>query len=203
MKKIIFLIIRKNIILITFFILFFTSLIISTSLNNNNKFEEILLKEKESLKEEKENKAYNYFRELSEAKCAETSYSKSDIEEECNNGPSSYNRVLKYNSFSNYISSHSYHSNGLNYVTSLFVDNDSHDFGNFMNDGVGMIILYIIDGLLLICWVPLLCCWHKRCCLFGRCLYEDDCCIIFWHILTYFLAAAILSFLIVVLCFGG
>ena len=135
--------------------------------------------------------------------CATTSYSKSDIQKECNKGPSSYDRVLKYGTFLYYINSHDYHSNGLNYVTSLFVDSDSHHFGNFMNDGVGMIILYIIDGLLLIGWVPLLCCWRKRCCIFNDCLYENDCCIIFWHIFTYFWAAAIFSFLIVVLCFGG
>lgn len=134
--------------------------------------------------------------------CSTTSYSKSEIQEECNDGPSSYDRILKYNYFSSYISSHDYHSNGLNYVTSLLVDDDTHHFGNFMNDGVGMIILYIIDGLMLLGWIPLICCWKKRCCLFDDCLYESDCCVIFWHILTYFLAAAILSFLIVVLCFG-
>ena len=134
--------------------------------------------------------------------CVTTSYSKSEIQEECNDGPSSYDRILKYNYFSSYISSHDYHSNGLNYVTSLLVDDDTHHFGNFMNDGVGMIILYIIDGLMLLGWIPLICCWKKRCCLFDDCLYESDCCVIFWHILTYFLAAAILSFLIVVLCFG-
>ena len=203
MNKFCILNIRKYILLMNFFLLFFTPLIISNSLNKNNNCKEVLLTQTEGLKRGKKNKAYNSFRELSEASCATTSYSKADIQEECNDGPSSYDRILKYSSYSNYISSHSYHSNGLNYVTSLFVDSSSHHFGNFMNDGVGMIILYIIDGLLLICWIPLLCCWHKRCCLFDECLYEDDCCIIFWHILTYILAAAILSFLIVVLCFGA
>ena len=149
------------------------------------------------------NSKANYgFRSLSTETCASTSYSKSDIQDECDNGPSSYDRILKYKTFSNYISNHDYHSNGLYYVTSLLVDSDTHHFGNFMNDGVGMIILYIIDGLILLAWIPLLCCWRKRCCLFDDCLYEDDCCIIFWHILTYFLASAILSFIIVVLCFG-
>ena len=143
----------------------------------------------------------NFLRKTSTV-CATTSYSKSEIQEECNDGPSSYDRILKYNYFSSYISSHDYHSNGLNYVTSLLVDEDTHHFGNFMNDGVGMIILYIIDGLMLLGWIPLICCWYKRCCLFDDCLYQNDCCVIFWHILTYFLAAAILSFLIVVLCFG-
>jgi hypothetical protein len=149
------------------------------------------------------NKKANYdFRFLSTENCATMSYSKSDIQDECDNGPSLYDRILKYKTFSNYISNHDYHSNGLYYVTYLLVDSDTNHFGNFMNDGVGMIILYIIDGLILLAWIPLLCCWRKRCCLFDDCLYEDDCCIIFWHILTYFLAAAILSFIIVVLCFG-
>ena len=144
---------------------------------------------------------FNFFRKLSYS-CATTSYSKSDIKSECDYGPSSYDRLLQYRTFSNYISSHSYHSNGLNYVTSFFVDQDTHHYGNFMNDGVGMIILYIIFGLMIIGWIPILCCWRKRCCLFDDCIYESDCCIIFWHILTYVLAAAILSFLIVILCFG-
>ena len=139
---------------------------------------------------------------LSTTTCATTSYKKTDIQEECNDGPGSYDRILKYNTFYGYISNHDYHNNGLNYVTSLFVDSETHHFGNFMNDGVGMIILYIIDGLMLLGWIPLLCCWKKRCCLFDECLSHDDCCIIFWHILTYFLAAAMLSFIIVVLCFG-
>ena len=145
---------------------------------------------------------YNFIRLLAND-CSSTSYSKSDIEDECRYGPSSYDRILKYSSFSTYIGNHDYHSNGLNYITSLLVDSDTHHFGNFMNDGVGMIILYIIDGLILLGWIPILCCWRKRCCLFDDCLYKDDCCLIFWHILTYFLAAAILSFLIVVLCFGA
>ena len=145
---------------------------------------------------------YNFFRKLSYS-CATTSYSKSDIKSECDYGPSSYDRLLQYRTFSNYISSHSYHSNGLNYVTSFFVDQDTHHYGNFMNDGVGMIILYIIDGLMILGWIPLICCWRKRCCLFDECLYDNDSCVIFWHILTYVLAAANLSFLIVVLCFGA
>ena len=183
-----------------FFIIFiFISSINASIVNNNNKNIEkskLLIKEPSNIKE-----TYNYFRQLSYT-CASTTYRKSQIQEECNDGPSSYARVLKYNSFSRYISSNDYHTNGLNYVTSLFVDSDSHHFGNFMNDGAGMIILYIIDGLMLLGWIPILICWRKRCCIFDDCLYENDCCVIFWHILTYFLASAIFSFLIVVLCFG-
>ena len=144
---------------------------------------------------------YNFFRKLTYS-CAATSYSKSDIKEECDYGPSSFDRLLKYNTFSNYISSHSYHSNGLNYVTSKLVDDESHHFGNFMNDGVGMIILFIIAGLMFLGWIPLLCCWRKRCGLFDEYIFQNECCIIFWHILTYVLAAAILTFLIVILCYG-
>ena len=183
---------------------FFINFIIISSINasivnNNNKNikkPKQIIKEPSNIKE-----TFNYFRQLSYT-CASTTYSKSQIQEECNDGPSSYDRVLKYNSFSRYISAHDYHTNGLNYVTSLFVDSDTHHFGNFMNDGAGMIILYIIDGLMLLGWIPILICLRKRCCIFDDCLYENDCCVIFWHILTYFLAAAIFSFLIVVLCFG-
>ena len=193
----------KNLNLLIFFLLFLSIPLIVISLtNNNDNCLDISLDQKEKRKNENNIEIHNYFRELTALLCTSTSYSKADIQEECNRGPSSFDRILKYSSYSNYISSHNYHSNGLNYVTSLLVDSDSHHFGNFMNDGAGMIILYIIDGLLLLGWVPFLCCWKKRCCLFDDCLYENDCCIIFWHILTYFLAAAILSFLIVVLCFG-
>ena len=186
---------RNNILIIVLLLIISSS---KSKLNKDYKFDKNILSQKYNLNEI----GYNYFRSLTSATCATTSYDKKEIQEECEDGPNSYDRILKYTTFRNYILDHSYHSNGLNYVTSLFVDSDTHHFGNFMNDGVGMIILYIIDGLILIAWVPLLCCWRKRCCIFDECLYEDDCCIIFWHILTYFLAAAILSFIIVVLCFG-
>jgi len=190
---------RKRLLLIILFLSFF---IFSTNNILSNDQGKNLQKTLESIKEPFNIKEkYNFLRQLSYS-CATTSYSKSDIKEECDDGPSSFDRILQYNSFSNYISSHDYHSNGLYYVTSTFVDDDTHHFGNFMNDGVGIIILYIIDGLMILCWIPLICCWRKRCCLFDNCIYENDCCVIFWHILTYFLAAANLSFLIVVLCFG-
>ena len=198
---------KKNNIFLFFFIYIFFLNIVTSLEANNNKFSDNLLPQKETKKEiEKtitETEIQSFFRDLSLDICSTTSYSKSDIQVECNKGPSSYKRKLQYSSFSHYISSHSYHSNGLNYVTSWFVDSKTHHFGNFMNDGAGMIILFIIDGLLLVGWVPLLLCWKKRCCLFDDCLYEDDCCVIFWHVLTFVLAAAILSFTIVVLCFGA
>ena len=183
----------KHFLLILISFLFYsssTNCLIITNKNNNINEEYI---------DKREN--YNFFRKLSYS-CALTTYSKSEIKEECQDGPSSFDRILKYPTFSNYIANHDYHTNGLNYVTSLLVDSETHHFGNFMNDGAGMIILYIIDGLMLLGWVPIFICWRKRCCIFDDCLYGNNCCIIFWHILTYFLAAAIFSFLIVVLCFG-
>ena len=190
---------RKNILLINIVFFIFISL---TSTNLINTSENPLNKNTINTNYITKKEENNFFRYLVTNICASTTYSKSEIKEECSNGPSSYDRILKYNSYQNYISNHDYYNNGLNYITSLFVDSETHHFGNFMNDGVGMIILYIIDGLLLLGWIPLLCCWKKRCFLFGECLYEDYRCIIFWHILTYFLAASIISFLIVVLCFG-
>ena len=191
---------KKSILLILLvFIICFSQIYANQINTNKNKIKIDSISQNYNTKKERK----YYFRHLATDTCATTIYSKSDIQEECNDGPSSYDRILRYKSLVGYISNHNYHSNGLNYVTSLLVDSETHHFGNFMNDGVGMIILYIIDGLLLIGWIPLLYCWKKRCCLFGECLYEDDCCIIFWHILTYFLAAAILSFIIVVLCFGA
>jgi hypothetical protein len=187
----------KSFLLSSLFYLITISQASSQQLYNDNTFSDDNNNDKLYTKE-----TYNYLRLLA-SDCSSTSYSKSDIENECSYGPSSYDRILKYSTFSNYIGNHDYHSNGLNYVTSLLVDSSTHHFGNFMNDGVGMIILYIIDGLFLLAWIPILCCWKKRCCLFDDCLYDNDCCLIFWHILTYFLAAAILSFLIVVLCFGA
>ena len=181
--------------------LFLLSLILNAKqiIIEENKFNVLSYNEKSLVKNE-QNIRFSY---LNSSKCATTSYSKSEIQEECRNGPDSYDRILKYNSLRSYINNHDYPSNGLNYVTSLFVDDDTHHFGNFMNDCVGGIILFIIDGLLLLGWIPLLFCWKKRCCAFADCLYgeDNDCCNIFWQILTYFLAAAIFSFLIVVLCF--
>ena len=187
---------RKHFFLIVFIFISFTNSSLSDINIQNSEKSNDLIKEPLNIKE-----TYDFLRKLSYT-CATTSYSKSDIQEECSDGPSSFDRILKYRTFSNYISAHDYSSNGLNYVTSLLVDSESHHFGNFMKNGAGVIILYIISGLMLLGWIPIFICWRKRCCMFDDCLYQNNCCIIFWHILTYFLAAAILSFLIVVLCFG-
>ena len=130
---------HKNFLLIGLFYL-----IIITQINSNQSYND-----NNMINEKNDDKLYTKetykFLRLLAIDCSSTSYSKSDIEDECRYGPSSYDRILKYSTFSNYISNHDYHSNGLNYVTSLLVDSDTHHFGNFMNDGVGMIILYIID----------------------------------------------------------
>ena len=187
---------RKHFFLIVFIFISFTNSSLSDINIQNSEKSNDLIKEPLNIKE-----TYDFLRKLSYT-CATTSYSKSDIQEECSDGPSSFDRILKYRTFSNYISANDYSSNGLNYVTSLLVDSETHHFGNFMKNGAGVIILYIISGLMLLGWIPIFICWRKRCCMFDDCLYQNNCCIIFWHILTYFLAAAILSFLIVVLCFG-
>ena len=187
---------RKHFFFFLFIFISFTNSSLSDINIQNSEKSNDLIKEPLNIKE-----TYDFLRKLSYT-CATTSYSKSDIQEECSDGPSSFDRILKYRTFSNYISAHDYSSNGLNYVTSLLVDSESHHFGNFMKNGAGVIILYIISGLMLLGWIPIFICWRKRCCMFDDCLYQNNCCIIFWHILTYFLAAAILSFLIVVLCFG-
>ena len=187
---------RNHFFLIVFIFISFTNSSLSDINIQNSEKSNDLIKEPLNIKE-----TYDFLRKLSYT-CATTSYSKSDIQEECSDGPSSFDRILKYRTFSNYISANDYSSNGLNYVTSLLVDSESHHFGNFMKNGAGVIILYIISGLMLLGWIPIFICWRKRCCMFDDCLYQNNCCIIFWHILTYFLAAAILSFLIVVLCFG-
>ena len=187
---------RNHFFLIVFIFISFTNSSLSNINIQSSEKSNDLIKEPLNIKE-----TYDFLRKLSYT-CATTSYSKSDIQEECSDGPSSFDRILKYRTFSNYISANDYSSNGLNYVTSLLVDSESHHFGNFMKNGAGVIILYIISGLMLLGWIPIFICWRKRCCMFDDCLYQNNCCIIFWHILTYFLAAAILSFLIVVLCFG-
>ena len=187
---------RNHFFLIVFIFISFTNSSLSNINIQSSEKSNDLIKEPLNIKE-----TYDFLRKLSYT-CATTSYSKSDIQEECSDGPSSFDRILKYRTFSNYISANDYSSNGLNYVTSLLVDSETHHFGNFMKNGAGVIILYIISGLMLLGWIPIFICWRKRCCMFDDCLYQNNCCIIFWHILTYFLAAAILSFLIVVLCFG-
>ena len=193
--------IRKHLFLIIFYFIIFSSSINSLLSNdqnvNNNIEDEISLIEEHSNIKEK----YNFLRQLLYL-CATNSLSKSEIKEECSNGPSSYERILKYKTFSSYISNHDYYSNGLNYVTSLFVDSETHNFGNFMNEGAGIIILYIINGFMLLGWIPIFICWRYRCCIFDDCLYSNNCCVIFWHILTYFLALLVFIFLIVVLCFA-
>ena len=134
--------------------------------------------------------------------CKSASYRKSNCDYECENGLGNYKKILKYSSFSSYINDQNFNSNGLNYYTSLFVDSEYHNFANFLNDGAGMIILMAISIIIIIVWIPIIICWRFKCCIFDECTLEDECCIIFWHIITYFLSAAVLSFIIVCICFG-
>ena len=97
---------KKYFFLISFSFIIFISSINSLILNEEVKnFENQipLIKEPSNIKE-----SYNFFRQLAYS-CATTSYDKKEIQEECNDGPSSYSRVLKYNTFSSYISDFIYH----------------------------------------------------------------------------------------------
>ena len=82
---------RKRLLLMLLFFSFLFSSINSLLLNNkgiNNEKSPQSIKEPFNIKEK-----YNYFRQLSYS-CATTSYSKSDIKEECDDGPSSFDRIL-------------------------------------------------------------------------------------------------------------
>ena len=132
--------------------------------------------------------------------CTITTFSRSNVDSECENDLGNYQKILGYNSFSSYINAQSFKTSGLNYHVSLFVDSEYHDFGDFLS--IGLVILIIVAIIIILAWVPLLCCWRKRCCLYDECLVEDECCKIFWHVITYILAVIILTFLIVCVCFG-
>ena len=140
------------------------------------------------------------FLETSSTTCTATTFSRSNVDSECKSDLGNYQKVLKYNSFSSYINAQSFKTSGLNYHASLFVDSEYHDFGDFVSGGI--IILIIVAIIIILAWIPLLCCWRKRCCLYDECLVEDECCKVFWHVISYVLAAIILSFLFVCVCFG-
>ena len=103
-----------------YLIIYILITVISITKSDSIKIYENALKTNQLNQKYNINKKANYdFRFLSTENCATMSYSKSDIQDECDNGPSSYDRILKYKTFSNYIINHDYHSNGLYYVTSL------------------------------------------------------------------------------------
>lgn len=177
-----------------FFVSFIISLIFAQSTQINNKITKNQINE--SIIEKIESFSVN------SPSCTVQYYDKDGVSTECAKGPKNYNFEYKYTAFSAYINAHSYHSNGLSYVTSLFVDDEYHGFGNFMNDGAGMIILIIITGLMILAWVPMIFCWIKRFCIYDDCTNEDSCCRIFWVVITIIFWAACLSFIIVCIVFG-
>ena len=138
----------------------------------------------------------------SNQECSLLAYDNRSITKECKNGPKKETRVLKYITFDEYISSHSYKHNGLNFYSSLYVDTDYHHFWDFMDGGTIIIILFIIFLIFLIAWIPLICCWKYSCCLYNECCTDSKNLIIFWHIITYLLFGASLSFIIVCIIFA-
>ena len=134
--------------------------------------------------------------------CSLPIYDNTSIKEECILGPKKKTRILKYSNFEEYINKHNYKHNGLPFYSSLYVDTDFHNFWDFMDGGMVIIILFIIALILLIVWIPFICCWKYNCCIYDECCIDSSCCNIFWHILTYILFAAILSFIIVCIIFA-
>ena len=134
--------------------------------------------------------------------CSITTYDNTSVTEECLDGPKKDTRVLEYKTFEDYILDNSFKHNGLAFYSSLFVDTDYHNFGDFMDGGMVIIILFIIALILLIAWIPLICCWKHEVCLFDECCIENQCCFILWNIINYILLAAVLAFIIVSIIFA-
>ena len=134
--------------------------------------------------------------------CSQATYDNTSINEECIIGPKKETRILEYETFDQYISSHKYKHNGLPFYTSLFVDTDFHNLKDFLDGGVIIIILFIIAIIFLIAWIPMIFCWKYKCCLFDECCTDKKCCKIFWNILIYFLFTSILSFILVCIIFA-
>ena len=111
-------------------------------------------------------------------------------------------RLAKYKTFEEYSRANNYKNSGLAFTTSLFVDTDYHDFGDFMDGGNLIIILFILSIFFLLMWIPMICCWRKKVCIFDKHCFENECCTIYWHIITYVLFAAVLSFIIVCIIFS-
>ena len=134
--------------------------------------------------------------------CSIKTYDNTSVTEECLDGPKKDTRILEFKTFDSYISDHSYKHNGLNFYTSLFVDTDYHNFGDFMDGGMVIIILFVIAIVLLIAWIPLICCWKYEVCIFDECFIERRCCYIVWNFVNYILLGAVLSFIIVCIIFA-
>lgn len=134
--------------------------------------------------------------------CSITTYDNKSVTEECINGPRKDTRIIKYSTFEQYISSRNYKQNGLAFYSSLYVDTDYHNLGDFMDGGILIIIFFIIALIFFLAWIPLIFCWRYRVCIFDECCIETRCCFIAWNIITYTLFAAILSFIIVCIIFA-
>ena len=134
--------------------------------------------------------------------CSSTTYDNTSVTEECLDGPSKRNRIVEYRTFEEYILGHSFKHNGLPFYSSLYVDSDYHNLGDFMNGGMVIYVLLIISIILLAAWIPLICCWKYEVCLFDECFIQNNCCFILWNFIIYVVLAAVLSFIIVCIIFA-
>ena len=80
--------------------------------------------------------------------CSITTYDNTSVTEECFDGPKKRSRNIEYTTFNNYISDHSFKHNGLPFYSSLYVDTDYHNLGDFMNGGMVIYILLLITIIL-------------------------------------------------------
>lgn len=143
----------------------------------------------------------NIFTTSSNSICSTSNHDKQSIKKECSDAPS-YDRMLDYKTFDEYTLDHLYDNDGLRFFASLYLDTNSHDFGDFFSNRTGIIILIVIAGIFIILWLPILFCWKERCGIFDDCINDTKCCYIFWNFLTYLLFAAVFSFIIVCIVFG-
>ena len=142
------------------------------------------------------------YAQISNEKCSSTTYDNKSVTEECLDGPSKRSRVIQYRTFESYISDHSFKHNGLPFYSSLYVDTDFHNFGDFLNGGKVIIALIIVSIFLLAVWIPIICCWKHEVCLFDECCIMNKCCFILWNLIVYITLATVLSFIIVCIIFA-
>jgi hypothetical protein len=142
------------------------------------------------------------FAETSTQICSATTYDNTSVTDECLDGPSKRNRIVGYRTFEEYILDHSFKHNGLPFYSSLYVDSDYHNLGDFMNGGMVIYVLLIISIILLAAWIPIICCWKHEVCLFDECCIQNNCCFILWNFIIYVVLAAVLSFIIVCIIFA-
>ena len=82
--------------------------------------------------------------------CSLTTYDNKSVTDECLDGPSKRNRVVQYRTFANYMSDQSFKSNGLPFYSSLYVDGDAHNLGDFMNGGI-VIDIFLFGSAIKLC----------------------------------------------------